>query len=322
MPTSLYRHDLPQLKGVPPFLTDGGLETTLVFHERIPLPEFAAFVLLKTAEGRAVLRRYFHLYGALARRFRAGLILDTVTWRANPDWGTRLGYTQDGLAAVNRDAVAFMEEIREEMVQAGHREPVVICGCAGPRGDGYVQTTAMSAAEAEEYHRFQMQVFADSAADMVSAVTMNYAAEATGAVRAARAVGLPVAISFTLETDGRLPDGQALGEAIREVDAGSGGYASYFMINCAHPTHFLPMLEASRGEPWLERIRGVRANSSRRSHAELNEAADLDTGDPLELGQLYVRLRGKVLPRLDVLGGCCGTDHRHIEQIAAACLGC
>lgn len=318
---SLYRHDLPQLKGVPPFLTDGGLETTLVFHERIPLPEFAAFVLLATPEGRATLRRYFHVYGRLARRFQAGLILDTVTWRANPDWGERLGYSREGLAEVNRTAVAFMEEIREEMVRTGHPEPVVICGCAGPRGDGYVPTTAMAAAEAEDYHRFQMQVFADSAADMVSAVTMNYAAEATGAVRASRAAGMPVAISFTLETDGRLPNGQALGEAIREVDAGSGAYASYFMINCAHPTHFLPMLEASRGEPWLERIRGVRANSSRRSHAELNEAADLDTGDPRELGQLYAKLRGAVLPRLDVLGGCCGTDHRHIERIAEACLG-
>jgi S-methylmethionine-dependent homocysteine/selenocysteine methylase len=227
----------------------------------------------------------------------------------------RLGYSPEALADVNRKAVALLEAIRREY--ASERTPVVISGCVGPRGDGYVPGRTMSAAEAEAYHAEQIGVLAETAADMVCATTMNYVEEALGIARAARSASMPVAISFTVETDGHLPTGQPLRAAIEQVDRETSDYPGYYMINCAHPTHFEHVLEA--GQPFLERIRGVRANASRMSHAELNEAPALDIGDPAELGAQYAALARRL--RLTVMGGCCGTDHRHIEQIARACRG-
>lgn len=309
-----YRNALPQLGGGL-FLTDGGMETTLIFHEGWELPHFAAFPLLETHEGTAALYRYFTTYAELAKRFGAGLILESPTWRANPDWGERLGYTSEALAAANRKAIRLLEEIRSEY--GTDRSPVVISGCIGPRGDGYVADQVMPAKSAESYHQPQIDTFAGTAADMVCALTLNYVEEAVGITRAARRAGLPVAISFTTETDGKLPTGQTLKEAIEQVDTATEAYPSYYMINCAHPTHFESVL--APGGSWVERILGLRANASRRSHAELNEAPDLDAGNPAELGQEYAALKNQ-LQHLKVLGGCCGTDHRHIERIATACL--
>jgi len=308
-----YRNRLPQM-GERLFLTDGGIETTLIFHDRLTLPDFAAFDLLKTPEGTAVLRKYFRSYADIAQRFDTGLILESATWRANTDWGTRLGYSRGALAESNSQAIRLLETVRDEFESVDR--PIVISGCVGPRGDGYVPGAAMPEADAETYHGDQIQTFADTAADMISAITMNYAAEAIGIVRAARRVGMPVAISFTVETDGRLPTGQSLRSAIEEVDAKTDKYASYFAINCAHPAHFEDGL-AGDGD-WIQRVRAVRANASRQSHAELNESPELDIGNPSELGADYRRLTTR-LPRLNVMGGCCGTDTRHITCIAESC---
>jgi homocysteine S-methyltransferase len=308
-----YRKSLPQLGGGL-FLTDGGLETTLVFHQGIDLPCFAAIELLKRDDGEAILRRYFDTYADIARRFRAGMVLESPTWRANPDWGRELGYGEEELAAANRRSIAFLETLRDAY-EADDR-PVVISGCIGPRGDGYVVDRAMSWEEAEAYHRSQVETFASTAADMLSAMTINYVEEAVGIVKAAKAAGMPISLSFTVETDGRLPTGQALGEAIEQVDAETAAHPAYYMINCAHPSHFDTSLVA--GEGWLERIGGVRANASRMSHEELDEAPELDEGDPVEFGREYAELK-KRLRNLTVLGGCCGTDHRHVEQVASAC---
>ena len=310
-----YRDVLPQLSGRL-FLTDGGIETTLIFHDRLDLPDFAAFHLLKTAEGEEALRKYFRTYAAIAKRFGAGLILESATWRASADWGARLGYEPAALADANRRAIRLLEEIRDEYADA--RIPIVISGCVGPRGDGYVPGHTMSAPEAEAYHAEQIGMFAGTAADMVCAITMNYVEEAVGIARAARRASMPAAIAFTVETDGRLPTGQTLRAAIEQVDRETSGYPAYYMINCAHPSHFEHVLAA--GEPFVERIRGLRANASRMSHAELNEAPTLDIGDPVELGSQYAALQRR-LRRLNVFGGCCGTDHRHIDQIARACGG-
>lgn len=309
-----YRNALPQLGG-DLFLTDGGLETTLIFDEGLELPHFAAFHLLKTREGKAALRKYFCTYAELAKRFNTGLILESPTWRSNPDWGARLGYSALDLAEANREAISLLAEIRSEY--GADRTPVVISGCVGPRGDGYVPDRAMSEQEAEAYHSEQVGVFASTEADMVCAITMNYADEAVGIVNTARRAEMPVAISFTVETDGNLPTGQTLKAAIAQVDEATSGYPIYYMINCAHPTHFESRL--GTGEPWLDRIRGLRANASRMSHAELDEAPELDAGDPVELGREYAELKSR-LHQLNVVGGCCGTDHRHVEQIATACL--
>jgi S-methylmethionine-dependent homocysteine/selenocysteine methylase len=304
---------LPHLSADRPFLTDGGLETTLIFGRGVDLPHFAAFVLLADEAGREHLRGYFAPYLELARERGAGFMLDTATWRANPDWGERLGYSRAALADLNRRAVTFARELGA--AQAGAALPIVVDGVIGPRGDGYVPGEQMSADEAREYHAGQAQAFAQSGADMVSAITMTYPEEAIGIVQAAQEAGLPAAVSFTVETDGRLPSGQAIGEAIDQVDAATNGAAAYFMINCAHPTHFADALEA--GAPWLERIGGIRANASTLSHAELDEAEELDDGDPADLAARYTELQAR-LPELRVVGGCCGTDERHIDAIAAA----
>jgi S-methylmethionine-dependent homocysteine/selenocysteine methylase len=290
-------------------ITDGGMETTLIFHEGLELPHFASFVLLDDEAGREALRTYYRRYIESARSRSVGIILDTPTWRANRDWGERLGYGPEALADVNRRGVALLEELRSP--------EVVISGCIGPRGDAYHVDAVMSTAEAEDYHAPQIETFAGTSADLVSALTLTYAEEAIGIVRAAAAAGRPVVISFTVETDGRLPSGQALGEAIEQVDSETEGAAAYFMVNCAHPTHFLDVLEPA---PWLGRLRGIRANASRKSHAELDESEVLDEGDPVELAASYRELDRR-LPSLSVVGGCCGTDHRHVEAICAAVTG-
>jgi S-methylmethionine-dependent homocysteine/selenocysteine methylase len=309
-----YRDNLPQLAGAR-FLADGGIETTLIFHDGLDLPEFAAFVLLQDEAGRQALRAYFRTYATLAQQYGAGLVLESATWRANPDWGYKLGYTDDELAALNRKAIDLLVGIRQEHEREG--APIVISGCIGPRGDGYVPSAVMSAAEAQRYHTLQVETFRQTAADLVTAITMNYVEEAIGIARAAQAAAMPVVISFTVETDGNLPTGQSLREAIAQVDAATGSAPAYYMINCAHPQHFAGVLEP--GASWAERIRGVRANASTKSHAELNESSELDIGDPEDFGRQHRALLG-LLPRLSVLGGCCGTDHRHIEAICRACL--
>jgi homocysteine S-methyltransferase len=307
-----YRHHLPQLDGEL-FLTDGGLETTLIFHEQIELPYFAAFHLLKDREGNEALRRYFSRYATIALRNRVGFILESATWRANPDWAKKLGYTEEALKAANHKAIDMLIEFRAEF-ESEHTD-MVISGCIGPRGDGYDPGTVMSAGEAEVYHAPQINAFAQSGADLVTAITMTNANEAIGIARTAKKAGMPVVISFTLETNGKLPTGQALKDAIREVDTATENAPVYYMINCAHPSHFGDALENA---VWTRRVRGIRANASRRSHAELDNAHDLDDGDPVELGLAYASLRRR-FPWINVLGGCCGTDHRHVEQVCDAC---
>ncbi|WP_203434325.1 homocysteine S-methyltransferase family protein [Nitrosococcus halophilus] len=310
---SQYRNRLPQLRE-DLFITDGGLETTLVFHEGIDLPYFAAFHLLKDDAGFDTLHHYFARYVKIARRWGFGIVLEAPTWRANPDWGAKLGYDAVTLADANRKAIGLLLEIRAAYETL--ETPVVISGNLGPRGDGYLAASRMSIEVAREYHRPQMETFAQTDADMVSALTLNYVEEAIGIVQAARDAAMPVAISFTVETDGRLPSGDQLAEAIQRTDDETNAYAAYYMINCAHPTHFEQVLQ--EGGHWRERIRGLRANASKRSHAELDESTELDIGNPQELGEQYCALR-TLLPRLTVLGGCCGTDHRHVEAICDAC---
>ena len=308
-----YRHALPQRNyGI--FLTDGGMETTLIFHEGIELPHFAAFVLLDSAEGREKLKQYYAAYLSVARDHGTGFVLDSPTWRANPDWGVKLGYDAAALNAINVRSIAFLEELRSDWERPA--APCVISGAIGPRGDGY-KAGNMDAAEAEDYHRAQIAAFADGGADMVTAYTLTSVNEAIGIARAAQSEGIPSAISFTVETNGRLVKGETLREAIEAVDRETDRAVEYFLINCAHPTHFENALKA--GETWTERIHGLRANASTKSHAELDESETLDSGDPADLGRRYGALR-RAFPKMRILGGCCGTDHRHAAAICEACV--
>lgn len=297
-------------------LTDAGLETVLLFEEGIDLPHFAAFPLVDSEDGQAALRRYYTAFLELARDRGVPVALATPTWRANPGWGQELGYEASELAAVNRRAVEFLEDVRDAVLAPGMRDDVVIEGCVGPRSDAYRPAAVMDEGEAERYHMSQLRAFAETGCTQVSALTLTYPGEAIGIVRAATAAGLPVVVGFTVETDGRLPSGASIEEAIVAVDTATEGAAQAFMINCAHPTHFADALP--EGDSRM-RLRGLRANASMLSHAELDESEELDSGDPADLAERYVALR-RDLPALEVLGGCCGTDIRHVTAICDAWL--
>ena len=304
---------LPQLTR--PFLTDAGLETDILFNKGIDLPHFASITLLKTEARQRALDEYFRGFLELAGRMRSGLILESATWRASPDWAQPLGISESELDSLNRLAVRMLQSLREEYRPV--IAEIIVSGCIGPRGDGYDPGRIMTVEEAEQYHSHQAHVLASAGPDMLTAITMTNVPEAIGIARAAQTLKIPVAISFTVETDGRLPTGDRLSEAITTVDQAVNTYPAYYMINCAHPTHFASSLEA--GGEWTSRVRGVRANASRCSHAELDAMTELDTGDPTELAALYRALRNR-FPGINVLGGCCGTDLRHVTAIAEACL--
>lgn len=318
---SVERRPLVQLDGVP-LLSDGGLETTLVFQQGIDLPAFAAFDLLRRDRGRQVLADYFRSYLALAREAGSGFVLESPTWRANPAWGPQLGYDSDALAEANRQAIALLRELRREeearsTADGAQPRPNLLSGCISPRGDGYVAGHQMNVDEAEAFHRWQIAVLSQAGVDLVTAFTVSALPEAVGIVRAAGGEGVPVVVSFTAETDGRLPSGQPLGDAIEQVDAETDASAAYFMVNCAHPSHLAhALLQDGR---WRERIGGLRVNASRKSHVELDAADSLDEGNPQELGAEFRQLCER-LPSLAVLGGCCGTDQRHVAAIARATL--
>ncbi|MHC4956033.1 MAG: homocysteine S-methyltransferase family protein [Planctomycetota bacterium] len=296
------------------FLTDGGLETTLTFCEPVELNDIGAYELLGNESGIALLRRYFIRYIDIAKRHGAGFILETPTWRGSLGWAARQGHSAADLARLVHRAVELMRELRDEHASAD--TPMLINGCIGPAGDGYNAAGAMTAEEAQRYHTAQVRTFSEASVDLVTAATINYSEEAIGIVRAANEAGVPVAISFTVETDGRLPTGQHLRDAIRQIDEATDTPPAYYMINCAHPTHFEQ--ELTSGEPWTLRMRGLRANASCKSHAELDECTELDDGNPAEFGREHARLRERA-PHISILGGCCGTDQRHVEAIAREC---
>jgi homocysteine S-methyltransferase len=257
-----------------------------------------------------VLREYFEDYFRITADAGLGLVLETATWRASSDWGIKLGYDEARLRSINQRAAKFMLEL---WASAG--STVVVSGCVGPRGDAYSDLGPASADEALAYHRPQVEVLAGSGVDLLTAPTLTNVAEAIGFIRAACERSMPAVVSFTVETDGRLPSGMSLADAIETVDAETNNAAAYFMINCAHPDHFNPVLIDSTGA--LGRIRGIRANASRQSHAELDESTELDDGDPAEFGAQLAALHA-TNPQINVLGGCCGSDARHIAAIVAA----
>ncbi|UJR34873.1 hypothetical protein I4U23_027651 [Adineta vaga] len=298
------------------FITDAGVETILIFDEGIELPCFAAFILLKDETKCEWVRNYLRTYMNLARKYNTGFILQSVTWRANPDWMKKLGYSDQDVIDINRQAIEMLEDIRNEY--SAENFPIITSGCLGPRGDGYNPTSMMSAEEAQLYHAVQINIFSQTNADLITAMTLNYAEEAIGITRAAKAVGMPIVISFTVETDGCLPSGQTLKDAIELVDHATENTPVYYMINCAHPGHFERLFVSD--EPWLLRIRGIRCNASAKSHTELDECKELDSGNPVEFGELNRALleKSKVL---SIFGGCCGTDHRHVEEISKQCIG-
>ena len=294
-------------------LTDGGIETWLIFDDGFALPHFAAFPLLDNAIGRAALMRYYERYIDVALGAGFGFVLESPTWRANPDWARRLGYSTRALAAANLSAIQLLHGLRKRYQTPAM--PTVVSGCIGPRADGYVANHLMRPDDAQAYHAEQVAVFADAGCDRVTAITMTNVPEAIGIARAATARGVSCVVSYTVVTDGRLPTGRTLEDAIVDVDAATDAAPAFYMINCAHPSHFAAALDD--GAAWTSRLGGVRANASTKSHAELNDATELDRGDPVALAAAH-RALARHVPGLSVFGGCCGTDHRHVAAIADA----
>ena len=310
MKMSKYRNDLPQISG-DLFLRDGGLETTLLFKKGFALPAFASFNLIKDEDGRKAISDNCRSFAAVARDYSMGLILGTPTWRASRVWGEKLGYTDKTLAEAIYQSVDLIKKIRDDYEDA--TTPIVIEGTMGSRADGYNPEEFMSAEQAQEYHSTQIGTFVDTDVDIVTAFTLTYVDEAVGIVNAAKYAKIPVAISFTLETDGRLPTGTSLVDAIEQVDTATGGGPDYYMINCVHPIHFRDVLAS--GEPQLKRIRGLMANASSKSHQELNESTELDEGNPVELAEQLLNIK-KGVPWVNILAGCCGTDTRLAKAVA------
>lgn len=293
-------------------VTDAGLETWLIFTKGVELPSFASYPLAGTTAGRALLTEYLQHYAGIAASIGSAVVLETPTWRANPEWAAVLGHDLDALGSLIDSCVDLVSNVRSTW---SGNQPFLIGGTVGPRGDGYRVDTSMTPESAAEYHQFQVSRMANAGVDVVSAFTIGYVGEAAGIALAARNAGVPVVVSFTVETNGRLPIGMSLGEAIEATDAATNAYPLHYLINCAHPTHFHDVLDPTA--TWIGRIGGIRANASTLSHAELDEMVELDEGDPEDLARRYVALRAK-LPNMHVIGGCCGTDHRHVAAIATA----
>jgi homocysteine S-methyltransferase len=297
------------------FVTDGGIETHLIFNLGFEVSHFTVFQLNDSETGRDAMREYYRHYIPIARQAGQGFLFDTNTWRANRDWGALVGYDAARLKSVNKTAIAFCREMADEF--AVHAIPTLVSGAMGPRRDAWQYDAAMTIAEAQDYHGPQVEAFAEAGADLVTAYTLTNTPEAIGIATLARRAGIPCVLSFTLETDGNLPGGKPLGRTIAEVDAATDGYPAYYMINCAHPVHFATTLR--HGGHWVDRIGGLRVNASMKSHAELDESETLDIGDWNDLAQRYNRIL-PLLPNVRVIGGCCGTDHRHIGAICRTCL--
>jgi homocysteine S-methyltransferase len=314
MQVTRYRSDLPQLGGGI-YLTDGGINTDLIFNHGIEIPGFATHILLADPAGRKAVADYFRPYLALAGEVGAGFILNGQTWRAHATWASDLDSNAQELRRANENSIAFVARLRNQFT--ANQQPIVLNGIISPCSDSYSPASEITAQEAEEYHAQQIGWLAATEVDMVTAATFGRAEEAIGIVRAAGSAGIPIAVSFTVDTDGSLPSGQPLGEAIAAVDRATSSAAAYFMVNCAHPDHFFHLLGDS---PWGRRIRGIRCNASRLSHAELDRCDSLDDGDPAELAARYSELRSR-MPWLVVFGGCCGTDLRHVKAIARALSG-
>lgn len=294
------------LEGNKTFLVYAGTGTDLIFNHGVELPGFASFPLLEEPGTRVILAGQMQALVDLAREMNVGCILDAPTWMANADRAAPLGYDAERLAEVNKDAVSLMEDVR----QASARDDVLVSACIGPRYDPYADIPPVPVEDARQYHAAQMQSLKDTSVDLVTAYTFNRPSEAAGCILAARDADLPIIMSLVVETDGCLADGTKLVDGIDQIDAATDSAALFFMVNCAHPTHFAG---AIGNHP---RLRGLVANASSCSHAELDEADELDEGDPIELGKQIAAI-AQQNPSIQVFGGCCGTDMRHLKSMVS-----
>jgi len=308
----------------PLWVTDGGLEADLIHHHGVDLPGSAAFPLLGTTEGRALLTSYYSGFAQVARRTGTGLLLETPTWRANPDWVVALGGSPQDVRRINLESVVFLAGLGEMLLASGALSTAAktgtsgrqsddgafqVRGVIGPKGNGYLPERRPTAEEFADYHSVQAAALCDGGVSWVTAYTLSTLAEAVGVVRAARAHSLKVGICFTVESDGRLPDGSPVAAAVEELWQRSA--PDGLLLNCASPSHIVRALE---DDGWGRLVTGLRVDASGPSHAELDSSEQLDEGDLQDLVRDFQRLTAR-LPNLEVVGGCCGSDARHIAEL-------
>jgi S-methylmethionine-dependent homocysteine/selenocysteine methylase len=292
------------------FLTEGGTETELLYKWGFELPEFAVFPLLDNPNAVTVMRDMFRRTLDVAAKHGQPMLLSGLDYRASPDWGVKLGYSVEGLAEANLRSITFLREIAGEYVR--QVPDIRIAGIVGPRGDAYSLNRTITAEEAEDYHAVQLETLRRAEVDLAQAMTFSNIPEAVGVTRAAQAIGVPLAILFTLDSTHRLRSGPSLREAIEAVDAETNHAPAFYGINCSHPVEFEPALEPGN---WFQRVRCLRPNAAKMDKISLCKLGHLEEGDPVELGRLMGDLAQRY-QHIDIWGGCCGTGPVHLEEIA------
>jgi homocysteine S-methyltransferase len=299
---------LPQLNGHL-MTSGGGFETWMQYVDGFTLRHFCGFELLNDKRGEACLRDYHRklVEAAVANGF--GVINEGVHYRASRDWGALTGYSREGLEEINIRGIEFYRDFAREYGSA--ETPMLVGGVIGPRGDAYNIGRTPDAAEAEDYHSEQIATFRKAGASHITAMTFSSVEEAIGLARAAKAAEMPVVVSFIVGRGGRLLGGETIEEAFTRVDAATGSAPAYYMINCTHPTEFVPGLTDG---VWTKRLGGFLPNAVAMETLDLCKLGHLEDGDPAELGGQMAEL-AKWFPHVNVWGGCCGTDGRHIGEI-------
>lgn len=293
------------------FLTESGSETEIMYRHGFDLPEFAMFPLLENPEAVPILRDMFRAQLDVAAEFGLSFLLTGLDYRASPDWGAKLGYSRQSLADANMAAIQFLRDVAQPYSDQIPR--LLIGGILGPRGDAYDLNHEITAESAEDYHAVQLATLKNSDVDFVCAMTFNNVPEAVGAARAASRCGLPLSIALTLDGNSRLKSGTSLAQAIADIDHLAGVEApDFYLLNCSHPVEYEPALEVGN---WVKRLRGVRPNASKMEKIALCKLGHLEDGNPLELGKQIAGL-SKRYPHMDIFGGCCGTNERHLREIA------
>jgi S-methylmethionine-dependent homocysteine/selenocysteine methylase len=292
------------------FLTDGGIETEIMYKWGFELPHFAMYPLLDNPDAMSAVRAMYRRYLDVVAKHRLSALMGGLDYRASPDWGALLGYSPEALAEANLRSIAFLRELADEY--ADDIPQILIAGYVGPRGDAYQTNRTITAAEAEDYHAVQLATLKAADVDLAWALTFNNIPEAIGVARAAARIGVPLAISFTLDTTSRLSSGPSLARAVETVETETDGAPAFYSLNCSHPVEFEPALTPGG---WTERVRGFRPNASRMDKIALCKLGHLEEGDPVELGRLMGTLARRY-PHMDVWGGCCGTGDVHLDQIA------
>ena len=299
---------LPQLQGRN-MTCGGGFETWLQYVDGFTLRHFCAFELLNDERGVACLTDYHRKLVEAAVENGFGVINEGLHYRASRDWGELIGFSKEALEEINIRGIEFYKDFAREYDSP--ETPMIVGGVIGPRGDAYNVGRTPDAAEAEDYHSEQILTFKKAGADVVTAATFSSIEEATGLARAAKSADMPVVISFFVARGGKLKGGETLEEAISAVDAATESAPAYYMINCTHPSEFTPGL--TDGD-WTRRLGGFMPNAVAMETLDLCKLGHLEDGDPEELGGQMADLARR-FPHINVWGGCCGTDGRHIGQI-------